>query len=78
MTYDPLALQVIRVIRARPARPVAPADGTGVGSENRTGVICETCPLCLKTSINEVGALYSNVEGSITTLVKALAGGSVD
>ncbi len=40
-----LALQVIRVIRARPACPVAPGDGTGVGSENRTGVICEICGL---------------------------------
>jgi hypothetical protein len=45
MTYDPLILQMIRVIRARPACPVAPADGTGVGSENRTGVICEICGL---------------------------------
>jgi hypothetical protein len=40
-----IVLQMIRVIRARPACPVAPEDGTGVGSENRTGVICEICGL---------------------------------
>ena len=35
---------LIGVICACPARPVAPGDGTGVGPEDRTGVICGSFP----------------------------------